>query len=173
MLSMNFIVVGLVTLIDKSWKWVKSELIEAHAWHVVTTFLTTMVLRKMETQGAVGPFVPQCVDWVLYTECLQQWFVANDVQDANEQRAVFSTCGASMYRLISNLVTPHKPRESSWWKLSRLTTVLLHQWWFSTTPLTVRHNERERPKRNLWVSFSCCWNTATSWSHLTICSMTD
>lgn len=95
----------------------QSELIEAHAWLVVTTYLMTTVLRKMATQRAVGPFVPQCEDWVLYTECLQQWSVANDVQDTSEQGAVYSIYEASMYWLISNLVTPHKPRERTFKQL--------------------------------------------------------
>ena len=72
----------------------------------------------MATQGAVGPFDSQCEDWVSYTERLQQWFVANDVQDANKQRAVLlSTCGASTYRLIRNLVTPRKPVERTFKQL--------------------------------------------------------
>ena len=72
----------------------------------------------MATQGAVGPFDPQCEDWVSYTEHLQQWFVANNVLDTNKQRAVFlSTCGASTYRLIRNLVTLCKPVERTFKQL--------------------------------------------------------
>ena len=78
-------------------------------YDIDTTLLATKVLRKTSTQGAVGPFDPQCEDWDSSTEHLQQWFVANDIQDANKQRAVLlSTCGAPTYQLIRKLVTSRK-----------------------------------------------------------------
>ena len=82
--------------------------------HVSTRYhiLATKVLRKMATNGAVGPFDRQIEDWVSYTERMQQWFVANDIKDGDKQRAVLlSTCGAQTYRLIRNLVTPRKPTD--------------------------------------------------------------
>ena len=67
---------------------------------------------EMAMHGVVGPFDPQSEDWVLYIDCLQQWFVTNDVQDANKQCAVLlSMCGALTYQLIRNLVTPSKPMD--------------------------------------------------------------
>ena len=43
--------------------------------------------------------------------------MANNVQDANKQCAVLSTCGASTYRMIRNLVTPRKPVERTFKQL--------------------------------------------------------
>ena len=78
----------------------------------------------MAAHGAVEPFDPQSKDWVLYTECLQQWFIANDVQDANKQRAVLlSMCGALTYRLICNLVTPSKPTDLNFKELVNIVKV--------------------------------------------------
>ena len=51
-------------------------------------------------------------DWESYEERLQQYFVANDVKDAEKQRAILlSTCGQSTYKVIRNLVAPTKPGE--------------------------------------------------------------
>ena len=43
---------------------------------------------------------------------MEQYFQANDVQDAGKQRAILLTCcGASTYRLIENVLAPHRPTE--------------------------------------------------------------
>ena len=68
----------------------------------------------MSTHGTVGPFVPGREDWVAYTEWLQQYFAANDVDSANKQCAILlSSCGADTYQVIRNLVAPLKPSVKS------------------------------------------------------------
>ena len=49
-----------------------------------------------------------------YTEWLQQYFAANDVDSANKQCAILlSSCGADTYQVIRNLVAPLKPSDKS------------------------------------------------------------
>ena len=51
-------------------------------------------------------------DWESYEERLQQYFVANDIAEAEKQRAILlSVCGQSTYNVIRNLVAPKKPGE--------------------------------------------------------------
>ena len=68
----------------------------------------------MATHGSIGEFVNSQEDWRSYTERLQQYFTANDVENAEKQRAILlSVCGASTYQLIRNLVAPAKPTDKS------------------------------------------------------------
>ena len=49
-------------------------------------------------------------DWTFYTERLQQYFTANDIEAEPNRRAIlFSVCGAKTYQLIKNLLAPEKP----------------------------------------------------------------
>ena len=51
------------------------------------------------THGNFGEFTRESDDWTDYTESLQQYFLANDVADAEKQRAIlFSVCGPATYR---------------------------------------------------------------------------
>ena len=66
----------------------------------------------MATHGVLDSFEPKKEDWESYTEQLEQYFVANDVQVAAKQRAILlSVSGAQTYQLIRNLVAPRKPTD--------------------------------------------------------------
>ena len=79
----------------------------------------------MATHGSIGPFEPKEEDWTdfggdqfssdrSYTERLEQYFTANDVKDAEKQRAILlSVCGAATYKLIRSLLHPEKPTSKS------------------------------------------------------------
>ena len=68
----------------------------------------------MATHGSIGEFVHSQEDWRSYTERLQHYFTANDVENAEKQRAILlSVCSASTYQLIRNLVAPAKPTDKS------------------------------------------------------------
>ena len=68
----------------------------------------------MATHGTIGEFKNAQEDWRSYVERLQQYFVANDVQGAEKQRAVLlSAVGGPTYQLIRNLVAPEKPHEKT------------------------------------------------------------
>ena len=60
-------------------------------------------------------------DWESYEECLQQYFKANKITDANKKVAVFLTVvGSYLYKLLCNLVSSSKPAEKSYDKLTTL-----------------------------------------------------
>ena len=75
----------------------------------------------MATHGTVGPFVQGREDWVSYTERLQQYFTANDIDAGAKQRAILlSSCGAETYQIIRNLVAPQKPADKTFKQLVEL-----------------------------------------------------
>ena len=75
----------------------------------------------MAIQMTIGEFQPGTESWVLYTERLEQHFLANDVQDADKKRAfLLSSCGAPTYQLIRNLTAPDKPSSKSFDELVKL-----------------------------------------------------
>ena len=61
------------------------------------------------TQGHLGEFDSTQEEWETYTEHLEQYFTANNVQDAGKQRGILlSCCGVSTYRLIKNVLAPNR-----------------------------------------------------------------
>ena len=68
----------------------------------------------MATHGSIGEFKNAQEDWRSYVERLQQYFVANDVESAEKQRAILlSAVGGATYQLIRNLLAPAKPTDKS------------------------------------------------------------
>ena len=65
--------------------------------------------------GSVGEFNADREDWVSYTEYLIQYFVANGISEEGDTRKaiLLSSCGASTYQLIRNLVAPGKPTDKT------------------------------------------------------------
>ena len=75
----------------------------------------------MATHGTIGEYNHSNEDWVSYCERLEHYFAANDVNDADKQRAILlSVCGATTYQLIRNLVAPAKPVDKSFRELVTL-----------------------------------------------------
>ena len=63
----------------------------------------------MATHGQFGEFNPQREDWTSYTERLQEYFIANGLEDAAKKKAVLlSIVGAETYQLMRNLTAPAK-----------------------------------------------------------------
>ena len=72
----------------------------------------------MATHGVIGEFNGVREDWVSYTERLEQYFTANDVENAAKQHAILlSVCGAATYKLIRGLVAPSKPTDKTFAQL--------------------------------------------------------
>ena len=66
------------------------------------------------THSTLGEFVSWKKDWKSYTECLLQYFAANDIDNAGKQRAILiNSCGATTYRLIKDVIAPRAPTEVS------------------------------------------------------------
>ena len=71
--------------------------------------------------GFLNEFEAGKEDWTSYTERLQQYFTANDVESPEKQRAILlSGCGAQTYQLLKNLLTPEKPTDKSFSDLVKL-----------------------------------------------------
>jgi transposase-like protein len=80
--------------------------------------------------GTLGDFDSSRKDWPSYTKWLEQCFAANDVEEADKQRAIFlSACGAPTYNLIRSLAAPAKSLDLSYSdivKLVKFTTLPSH-----------------------------------------------
>ena len=77
----------------------------------------------MATHSRLREFNPAVEDWISYAERLEFYFAANEVQEADKQRAVlFSVCGAATYKLIKNLLAPAKPTDTSFKDIVKLLT---------------------------------------------------
>ena len=58
----------------------------------------------------LGGFNSASEDWDSYAERFRQYFLVNDVKDADKKRAILlSTCSPSTYRTIKNVLTPRAP----------------------------------------------------------------
>ncbi|XP_061570028.1 uncharacterized protein K02A2.6-like [Cololabis saira] len=72
----------------------------------------------MATIGTLAPFDPKIQTWDEYTEILEQFFEANEIEDEDRQKAILiSVVGASTYRLMRNLLSPDKPKDKSFQEL--------------------------------------------------------
>ena len=72
----------------------------------------------MAIHGGIAEFDSATEDWVVYTERLDQYFIANGVDDAVKQRAILlSGCGAKAYKLIKSLIAPAKPTDMTFQQL--------------------------------------------------------
>ncbi len=75
----------------------------------------------MATYGRVNEFDEAAEDWDSYVERLDQYFEANDVDDAGKKRSILlSVCGAKTYNLVRSLTAPAKPAEKSYDALTAL-----------------------------------------------------
>ena len=68
-----------------------------------------------------GEFNEDKEEWLSYTERLQEYFTANEVEGEEKKRAVLlSACGATTYQLIRNLTAPAKPSSKTFKNLVEL-----------------------------------------------------
>ncbi|KAG8191042.1 hypothetical protein JTE90_029485 [Oedothorax gibbosus] len=64
----------------------------------------------MATFGTINSYDPGTESWAQYTERLEQFFIANGIDEADRQRAIFLTVvGPSTYGLLKNLLSPVLP----------------------------------------------------------------
>ena len=69
----------------------------------------------MATFGQVGAFKEGQEEWKQYVERLEQYLIANGVENADKKRAIFlSTIGPQAYKLLSSLVAPAAPGEKAY-----------------------------------------------------------
>lgn len=66
----------------------------------------------MPTYGKVGEFQESEETWTQYVERLEQYFEANEIEEASKRRAIFlSVCGRKTYALLRDLLQPKKPKD--------------------------------------------------------------
>ena len=69
----------------------------------------------MASIWTVGEFNPNLDNWVTYSEQVEFYLQANEVNDPEKKRAhLLSPCGAPMYKLICSLNSPATPQQSSY-----------------------------------------------------------
>ena len=79
----------------------------------------------MGTYGTISECVFETESFTEWSERLEQWFIANTVED-EKKRSVFLTCiGARGYKLISSLAQ-NKPTEHSYEQLKEMMLNHLH-----------------------------------------------
>ena len=77
----------------------------------------------MATFGQVGAFREGQEEWKQYVERLEQYLIANEVENADKKRAIFlSTIGPQAYKLLSSLVVPESPSEKAYTDLVKAMT---------------------------------------------------
>ena len=75
----------------------------------------------MAMHGDFDAFEDGRVEWASYTERLEQYLTANNIQTAAKKRAnLLSACGAATYHVIHNLTTPEKPTDHNFGELGQL-----------------------------------------------------
>jgi len=71
--------------------------------------------------GRIEEFDEHSEDWIQYTERLEFYFTANNIDNAEKKRAILlSVCGKKTYKLMRNLCAPQKPGEKTFNELVQL-----------------------------------------------------
>ena len=64
----------------------------------------------MSVHGKISQFIPSQESWSSYTKRLENYFIANDVQDPAKKKAILLTvCGPSTFQLFKNLLQSNTP----------------------------------------------------------------
>ena len=76
----------------------------------------------MATHGKLPEFDASTQSWSLYTERLEYYFEANDLQhnEAKKKAILLTCCGATTYELLKNLLQPEKPADKTYDALVRI-----------------------------------------------------
>ncbi|CAC5397747.1 unnamed protein product [Mytilus coruscus] len=73
--------------------------------------------------GRIDEFDDNSEDWIQYTERLNHYFIANNIESMEKQRAILlSACGKKTYKLMRNLSAPQKPGEKTYDDIVKLVT---------------------------------------------------
>ncbi|XP_063800090.1 interferon-inducible GTPase 5-like [Pseudophryne corroboree] len=59
--------------------------------------------------GKIEEFDPASDDWLLYTERLEQYFIANDIDEKKQVAVLLSVIGRKAYRVLHSITAPEKP----------------------------------------------------------------
>ena len=65
--------------------------------------------------GTISGFDNSDEDWRSYTERLEHYFVANEIDSAEKRKAILlSCCGPQTYQLVKNLLALEKPSDKTY-----------------------------------------------------------
>ena len=63
----------------------------------------------------IAPMFHEDEDFHLYSRRLENFFIANHIEDGGQRRAIFlSVCGQKCYHLLHDLLFPQAPKETSY-----------------------------------------------------------
>ena len=69
----------------------------------------------MAVHGTLSPFDKSTESWTSYSERLDFYFEAHDIDAADKQRSILlSVCGAETFETLKNLIAPAKLKETSY-----------------------------------------------------------
>ena len=72
----------------------------------------------MATYGKISEFKESEESWTHYIERLEQYFLANEVDEVGKKRAILlSVCGSKTYTLMRDLLQPVRPAEATFKKI--------------------------------------------------------
>ena len=72
----------------------------------------------MATYGSIGEFDSEKEEWIPYIERLDEYFIANGVEDETKKRAILlSSCGHSTYQIARRLFAPTKLNTQTYGKV--------------------------------------------------------
>ena len=61
--------------------------------------------------GSIGEFQDSREPWTQYIQRMEQFFAANDIEEAKKAPVFLATIGPKAFQTLSNLVAPRKPGE--------------------------------------------------------------
>ena len=110
----------------------------------------------MATYGKIGEFKESEESWTQYVERLEQYFLANEVEDVAKRRAILlSVCGSKTYALARDLLQPARPAETTFKKI--VDTLEKH---FSPKPSEIveryKFHSRNRNEDELRLTWQNC-----------------
>ena len=91
----------------------------------------------MTTIGKIESFNETQEKWETYVECVEQFFLANNIDDDHRVPTLLSLIGGKMYALLRDLLTPEKPATKSFQEV--VTTLQQH---LSPKPLEIAERFR-------------------------------
>ena len=89
-------------------------------------------------------------NWLTYVECLEQYFVVNDITSGVKKAAVLLTVvGPKTYGLIRDLLAPDKPAEKSYAEIVAAMKEHLNQLSWNDTSFTKEFRRKESRWHNI------------------------
>ena len=100
--------------------------------------------------GRIDEFDGTKEDWPQYVECVDHFFDANGITDANKKLAFLAVIGPTTYALVRNLVSPTKPGEKSYDELVKI----LKEHFNPTLSETVQRSRFQKQTKSLMCNDS-------------------